>query len=230
MPGPQTILILDASSLTPHARAAMLISQDQSLTTHIMREEAGHDGIAHLPQLAAACLEEITPDLIAVLTGPGSFTGLRTSCALAEGLALGTGCDVTGLSRGEALAEALHAQAQDNGLDGWICLSTARQGRWFIEGASLRDGPLTPEASPAGTWEPPPGRWFIAGDADGNDLTTRFPGRITLSGRTAPEPQEIARAALTKYDSGDRTRPVLPLYIDPPEAKLPAGGLRPRPV
>ena len=44
-------------------------------------------------------------DAVAFAAGPGSFTGLRIACALAQGLALARGIPVLGVSTLEALAE-----------------------------------------------------------------------------------------------------------------------------
>lgn len=40
-----------------------------------------------------------TPDRIAVVTGPGSFTGIRIGLAAAKGLAAGWGCDCIGINQ-----------------------------------------------------------------------------------------------------------------------------------
>ena len=45
------------------------------------------------------------PDRIVVGTGPGSFAGIRSALAFAQGYAIGSGCEVLGLPSACALAE-----------------------------------------------------------------------------------------------------------------------------
>jgi tRNA threonylcarbamoyladenosine biosynthesis protein TsaB len=49
-------------------------------------------------------------DAVAFGAGPGSFTGLRIACGLAQGIALARGCPVLGVSTLEAMAEESGAQ------------------------------------------------------------------------------------------------------------------------
>ena len=46
------------------------------------------------------------PDRIVVGTGPGSFAGIRSALAFAQGYAIGSGCEVLGLPSACALADA----------------------------------------------------------------------------------------------------------------------------
>ena len=46
------------------------------------------------------------PDRIVVGTGPGSFAGIRSALAFAQGYAIGSGCEVLGLPSACALAQA----------------------------------------------------------------------------------------------------------------------------
>src|SRR5438094_527117 len=72
------------------------------------RAAARHSELA-LPMLerllAAAGIGAGQPDAVAFGAGPGSFTGLRIACGLAQGLAFARGLPVIGISTLEALAE-----------------------------------------------------------------------------------------------------------------------------
>ena len=65
--------------------------------------------IHSLCQRAGLALTEL--DAVAFGRGPGAFTGLRTSCAVAQGLALGLGCPVLPIDSLLIVAEDARAQA-----------------------------------------------------------------------------------------------------------------------
>uniref|UniRef100_UPI001F0154CA tRNA (adenosine(37)-N6)-threonylcarbamoyltransferase complex dimerization subunit type 1 TsaB n=1 Tax=Falsiroseomonas oryziterrae TaxID=2911368 RepID=UPI001F0154CA len=84
-----------------------------------------------LPPMAEEILREAgTLDAVAVVVGPGGFTGLRTAIALAEGIALGLGVPVVGVTTGEALAAALPEALA--GREVWAAVDTKR-GRFALE-------------------------------------------------------------------------------------------------
>jgi tRNA threonylcarbamoyladenosine biosynthesis protein TsaB len=100
-----------------------------------------HGQAAALPPLVEPLLTGAllagTLDAIAVGIGPGSFTGLRTAIALAEGLAAARGIPLIGVSTGEALAGMAPHPV-------WACTEN-RRGQLFLE--RFAPGPLA-EAPP----------------------------------------------------------------------------------
>lgn len=193
-----------------------------------LRDLPGRGGAEAMPAHCNALLAECgwrpaDLDLIAVVVGPGSFTGLRASLAMAHGLALGTGCPLAGVTGGEAMARALREEAGPG--RAVLCLSFARRGRIFVE----QDGVV--RAAMRDDFVFPPGRLLVAGDDAAGVLAARGEGRedIALSSWRVPDGVMIAQAALDHRAGRVAAREILPLYVDPPEAKLPAAGLRPAP-
>ena len=68
-------------------------------------------------------------DSIAFGRGPGAFTGLRTACAVAQGLALGAGKPVLGIDTLMAIAEDARQAAES--LDVWVTLD-ARMDQLYV--------------------------------------------------------------------------------------------------
>jgi tRNA threonylcarbamoyl adenosine modification protein YeaZ len=151
-------------------------------------------------------------DLIAVTTGPGSFTGLRAALALAQGLGLGAGVPVVGVSVVEALTDDAKTQIGQRAL--WIAIDS-RRGRVFLH----RDNVLaatTLEALP-----PPASPVAIAGDA-----AVEVAARLTALGYDAmltnvrvPLPRSIAAVGRQRAAGLLAPLALLPLYVDPPEAR-----------
>jgi tRNA threonylcarbamoyladenosine biosynthesis protein TsaB len=172
--------------------------------------------------LAETDLTAGTLDAIAVTVGPGSFTGIRAALSLAQGLALGAGIPVIGVTVGEALAQSL---PHLGGRALWVAI-TSRRGRIFLD----RDGTIE---SLALADLPDPGRPVaLAGDA-ADEAAARLAARganVMLTSARLPLPRHIALAATARHIGRLAPREAQPLYIDPPEAKTPAGGLRPAPI
>jgi len=171
--------------------------------------------------LAASGLAAPALDGIAVTVGPGSFAGLRASIALAQGLALAAGCPVVGVRVGEALAEAVTLRP---GRALWVAIDS-RRNRIFLD----RDGAI--EAIALTALPRPPGPVAIAGDA-AIEVVSRLAARggdVMLTDARLPDAIAVARVGGRRLAGGLPPLPAQPLYIDPPEAKLPAGGLRPAP-
>lgn len=230
------ILALDASS--SRCSAVLWLPPVESMTTTGTllgcAERAGPTGeAALLPGMVVALLNEAhlaAAELgaIAVAVGPGSFTGLRASLALAEGLAVGAAIPVIGVSVAEALA--LAARAADPALGDlplW-CALDARQGRVFLH----RGG--APEDWMVAQLDQPPlpeGPIALTGDAaEALGLSLQAAGASALiTAARHTHAQEIAIAATLRAEGLLPPLATAPLYIDPPRALLPRGGLRPPP-
>ena len=173
--------------------------------------------------MARDVLAETGPfDLVAVTVGPGSFTGLRGAIALAHGLALGAGCPVVGVTVAEALAKALPKLP---GRSIWVALDN-RRGRVFLDIA----GALA--AWPLDGLPHPDGKVAIAGD-QASQVAARLAARghdVMLTGSRHPQALPVAAIGLRRAQGGLAPLAAQPLYVEPPEARLPAGGLRPVPA
>ncbi len=216
------VLALDAAL----ARCAAAIVADREVLSARQIETAqGHAAL--LPVMARDVLQEAAMtaaslDLVAVTVGPGSFTGIRAGLALAHGIALAAGVPVVGVTVGEALAESLPFLAERQL---WVAIDS-RRGRVFLErgttvAATSLDALPTPEGSVA-----------LAGDA-AVAVAARLAARdvdVMLTDARLPIARHIAVAAERRLRGGLRPLPPQPLYVDPPEARLPAGGLRPPPT
>ena len=160
-------------------------------------------------------------DAVAVTIGPGSFTGLRTSISLAQGYAAAAGVPVWGVTVAEAFAQAfplLHRPL-------WTAIR-ARRDRIFL----VRDGVAEAFADAVLPRVKTP--VAVAGDA-ANEVAAHLAaigGDVILTNARAIDPVWVARAALARQEAGLAPHEAQPLYVDPPEAKLPAGGLRPAPA
>lgn len=228
----QRILVIDGSPAGDDAcgTAACVTQTAKGLHVLAFRQEAGKQAAEGVSALAAEALQQAgwsraqgnPPDLVAVVVGPGSFTGLRASCAAAGGYAVGVGCPVVGVTRAEALAPELDAAlaAAAEPMAGWLVVTAARRGRVFVE-----DG-HTARAVSIADWNAPQGVWLVAGSSRAE---LPFPSAL-LCQISHPTVEQIAAAALRRASGDLPSRAALPVYVDPPEAKLPASGLRAAPV
>jgi tRNA threonylcarbamoyladenosine biosynthesis protein TsaB len=144
---------------------------------------------------------------------------------LAEGLAVGAGTPVIAVTVAEALAVAAGAETA---LPLW-CALDSRNGRLFLH----RGG--APEAWEVAMLSEPPcpdGPIAVTGDA-----AAALAGVLAERGRPAvPTAARSCHAREVAIAAARRARGLLPplalapLYIDPPRALLPKGGLRPPPA
>jgi len=158
-------------------------------------------------------------DAIAFGRGPGAFTGLRTACSVAQGLAFGAGKRVLPIDSLLAVAEDARGDATPFGV--WALLDARMDQIYAAEYAydgerwTVRVAPfLTDCDSLAARWqdEPPSA---IAGNAIGA-FGARLPtGDATLFGDAAPTATALLRLAEHAWADGAAVEPALalPLYV-----------------
>lgn len=213
------ILALDSAT---GACAATLVAADDANGAVIAERMAVADRgqTSLLPEMVRDCLRQAGLSvrqltLIAVTVGPGSFTGIRGAVALAQGLALGAGVPIVGVTVGEAISEALIGV---RGLPGdrtlWVA-TPSRRGHVFLE----RDGraeSFAVTALPACA-----GRVALAGTAAA-DVASRLAARgddILLTNVRFPAGEPIARVAWRRHRGTVPPLAAEPLYVDPPAVR-----------
>jgi tRNA threonylcarbamoyladenosine biosynthesis protein TsaB len=212
------VLVLDSAL----ARCTAALAIDETVTN--VRSDLRRQGQeARLPVMAREVLDGSDGiDLVAVTVGPGSFTGIRAGLALAHGIALASGVPIVGITVGEAIAEAF-PHLGHRAL--WV-VTESRRDHIFLE----RGGDVVSLATV--DVPQPDGPVALAGPA-APEVAARLAARdanVMLTDARYPEPRHIAAVALRRHGGELPPRPAQPLYVDPPEAKLPLGGPRPPPV
>lgn len=212
-----SLLALDASG--PQAGLALLDDTGACLGRWTTPLKPGL--IETLPLLVQEAIGGQNITDLAVCIGPGSFTGLRTSIALAQGVAAGLSCMLWGIPVWAAYQEALPAAPHPL----WVAIR-ARRGRLFL----LRDGLAEAYADEA--LPQPDTKIIVAGEEAALVATLlREKGADVVQSKVGLiDPLWVGQAALSQKQAGQTSLPALPLYVDPPEAKLPAAGLRPAPL
>jgi tRNA threonylcarbamoyladenosine biosynthesis protein TsaB len=172
--------------------------------------------------LRDASLDYGALDVIAVNRGPGSFTGVRTGVAAARGLALALGRPVLAVNTLEVLAAAVGPQPAGT----IVAALDARRGQVYLQSFDHRLAPLAAPRAVA------PAEIRLEHAAPPLQLVGS--GAALIRG-ALPQPWPIveadadalgvARVALARFAAGERARAghdVQPLYLRPPDARLPA--------
>lgn len=169
--------------------------------------------------LRAAGLTLADVDAIAFGRGPGAFTGLRTACSVAQGLAFGVGKPV--LSIDSLMLVAEDARAQGAGDDVWVTMDArigeiyAAHYRWTPEGWTVLEQPaLYAPSVLVAHWAANKEPLAVAGNALGEYAAQ-------LGERANSWPQSLSRAralgslALAAWKRGEclDAAEALPVYV-----------------
>ena len=165
-------------------------------------------------------------DGIAFGKGPGSFTGVRIACGVAQGLAFGADLKVVGVC-------TLHALAEATGQDKVIAALDARMGELYFAAYEKRDGAwrtviepclCTAESAPAVAGS----GWFGCGSGfaldsptptpppEGEGLKVRYGAQLCgVAAQAVPQAAAIARLAVPEFAQGHAVDAALalPLYL-----------------
>ena len=164
-------------------------------------------------------------DLIAVTIGPGAFTGLRIGLAAARGMALAAAVPCLGITTLEAVADGV-PEGERAGATLLVSLTTKRQDVY----AQTFDARLTPLTPPRVVLPGelmamvPAGRVVVAGDAAGETaalLAARGIGAVPSAAAAVPDAAIVAAIAARRWTPGDVVPAPVPLYLRPPDAKIP---------
>ncbi len=156
-------------------------------------------------------------DGIAFGKGPGSFTGVRIACGVAQGLALGADVNVVGVCTLEALAQA-------SGHDKVIAALDARMGELYLAAYERRNGRWTTIVEPclckAETAPSVAGEdWFGAGSGFAvNDaaLSAHYVRQLAgVDAQAVPQAGAVVRLAAGEFANGKAVdaAQALPLYL-----------------
>jgi tRNA threonylcarbamoyladenosine biosynthesis protein TsaB len=176
--------------------------------------------------LAEAAVDFTALDLLAVTTGPGTFTGIRIGLAAARGLALASGLPLLGVTSLDAVAAAVPAEERAG--RPLLVAIDSRRDDLFVQAYGPDDGPLGPAQAVAAAHlatVAPPGDILVAGDA-----AERAAAILTAAGRRAalardrgpPDAVEVAQLARRCWRPGRPVPLPRPTYLRAPDVTLPA--------
>jgi tRNA threonylcarbamoyladenosine biosynthesis protein TsaB len=186
------------------------------------RERAGQTHSERvLPMVDALLAEAGCPlaalDGIAFGAGPGSFTGVRIACGVAQGLALGADLPVVGVATLEAIAQEAHRVH----CAGQVFACTDARMREVYVAAYAREGGrwrevMAPAVVVPADVEVPAGRWFGAGDGlETHPLVVERGLFCAIDPSIVPTARAVAELAQARLLAGEgmRAAEALPLYV-----------------
>ena len=166
-------------------------------------------------------------DLLAVIAGPGSFTGLRVGMATMQGLALATAKSVAAIPTLEAIASAWHRHVPDDNRPVAACIDGHRGEVFYaVFDAASRRALVAPDVAPPDQAVAAIRKLAGAGMAVVGDGALRYrevfaaiPG-VTVAPTPGTLAGAAARLAAESPESASAPHALRPIYIRRPDAEL----------
>jgi len=210
-------------TITEHRLSEMTRGQAEALAPMVADVLDASDGVA------------ADLDLLAVTIGPGAFTGLRIGLAMARAMALALKVPCLGLTTTEAIAAAVEDTAWSTGTL-LVALDSKRSDIYvqtFSKPGQATAAPQAVEPENLAAWLAAAARPInVVGDATVQALTVLAEAGVealAVPASGVADARVVAALAASLWSMGDTVPPVGPLYLRPPDAKLPrdGGSLRP---
>lgn len=215
------ILALDTS--TELLSLALLQgSLEQGFNTTERVIEAGQTHSQRILLLLQEVLEEANimmgvMDAIAFGAGPGSFTGLRIACGVAQGLAFGAACPLIPVGTLLAMAEASGHSRVITCLDArmsevYHAAYEKQADQWYEVCAPNLSKPDHVPLVDGNDWFGVGSGWNVAKDT----LMARYEGRLLgVDSTVVPHARVMAKLAVDKFLQGETVSPALasPIYV-----------------
>ena len=170
------------------------------------------DFVERLLASAGVTLAEI--DRIAVVTGPGSFTGIRIGVAYARGLSLVTGAECVGVTSLEA---AIPAGMEGNTLGALMAQKRPPDQTWWVQGLEGDEGIAVPVEVSLTDMKAMLEGFAVPVFIDGVEAL----GDVTATIDARPMRPSAITAALKASRFDPAEHPPAPVYAREPDATLP---------
>ena len=215
------ILALDTS--TEYCSIALSLDGNISSRSELAGQRHSELLIQMLDEmLASAGIKLAQLDGIAFGTGPGSFTGVRIACGVAQGLALGAGLPVVGVCTLQALAQAANHDNANH--DKVIAVLDARMGEVYHAAYQKQAGQWITVCHPSlclPLHAPPVegSEWVGAGSGfavHADVLANRYSAQLVgYDAQATPQASAIAQLALPEFNAGrgEDAAQARPLYL-----------------
>jgi tRNA threonylcarbamoyladenosine biosynthesis protein TsaB len=217
------VRLLAITTSTPRFEAAFL-EGEVARTRSYEGEKAHAERMFAEIDAALAGADRKSLDAIACDVGPGSFTGIRVGLAAAKGIALALGIPLVPITS----LEALSAAARLSGAEGPIvAVLDARRGEIFVQrfdGSERGEAHHVPRSAIRDLLRAQPDALFCGLPLGAGERRLAE----NVEGAESPSAAVIARLARDRTVSAPPLELVEPVYLRPPDAKLPAHGDDPR--